>query len=72
MKKIVLILATTLTASMAHSNIYNYLCTASTMNIFINTQTTIENVNLLENALKSKEHQKKEPVKIEAPSFLVG
>jgi len=69
MKKIVLILATTLTASMANSNIYDYVSTASTMNIFINTQTTIGDVNLLENALESKKSNKTEPMKIEAPAF---
>jgi len=70
MKKTVLILATTLTASMANSNIYDYVSTASTMNIFINTQTTLGDVNLLENALEKKEQNKKEaPIKIEAPAF---
>jgi len=69
MKKIVLILATALTASMANSNLYDYVSTASTMNIFINNQTTIGDINLLENALESKKSNETEPIKIEAPAF---
>jgi len=69
MKKTVLILATTITASMAHSNIYDYLSTSTSMNIFITNQTVIGDVNLLENALESKESKRVEPLKIEAPSF---
>jgi len=69
MKKVLLILATTITASMAHSNIYDYLSISTSMNIFITNQSMIEDVNLLENALESKESDNIELLKTEAPSF---
>jgi len=69
MKKPLLILAITLTTSMANSNIYDYVSTSSSMNIFITNQTVIGNINLLENALETEERNKREPIKIEAPSF---
>ena len=69
MKKVLLILAIAITASTAHSNIYNYVSTSSSMNIFITNQTIVGDINLFENALKSKESNKIKPLKTEAPSF---
>jgi len=69
MKKVLLILAIAITASTAHSNIYNYVSTSSSMNIFITNQTIVGDINLFENALESKESNTIEPLKTEAPSF---
>ena len=69
MKKILFLLAITITSSMAHSNIYKYLSTSTSMNIFITNQSMIEDVNLFENALDSEELENKETIKIEAPTF---
>jgi len=69
MKKVLLILAISITAAMATSNIYDYLSTSSSMNIFISNPSILDNINLLENALDSDESDKIKPIKIEAPSF---
>jgi len=69
MKKLLLLVAITITSSMAHSNIYDYVSTSSSMNIFITNQTMVGDINLFENALESEESNKIEPLKTEAPSF---
>jgi len=69
MKRILLLLAITITASTAHSNIYDYISTSSSMNIFITNQTMVGDINLFENALEDEESNPIEPLKTEAPSF---